>query len=99
MDNSTLIRKIRMECPMCRKTHEVEERKRLATTTIKGEKVTYEETFYFCENADTDENEFVTGSMMDENILNARNMYHIEHGIKQTIHKIPFLITETEIIE
>lgn len=93
MDNSTLIRKVRMECPMCYKTHEVEERKRLATITIKGEKVTYEETFYFCENADTNENEFVTGSMMDKNLFNARKK------IKQTIHRIPFLITETKIIE
>lgn len=97
MDNSTLIRKVRMECPMCYKTHEVEERKRLATTTIKGEKVTYEETFYFCKNADTNENEFVTGSMMDKNLFNARNFYHIENEIKQTIKRIPFLITETEI--
>ena len=82
-----------MDCPLCDKTHEVEERKRLATITMKGEKVAYEEKFYFCENASDDENEFETGSMMNENLCNARKK------IEQTIHRIPFLITKTEIIE
>ena len=43
----TLIRKIHMTCPLCDKMHEVEERKRLASISIKGEEVTYEERFYF----------------------------------------------------
>ena len=68
-----LIRKIHMDCPLCDKTHEVEERKRLATITLKGEKVTYEERFYFCSNVDDDENKFETGSMTNENLLNDRN--------------------------
>ena len=57
MENTMLVRKIYMECPLCDKTHEIEERKRIATTTLKGEKVAYEEHFYFCENADEEENE------------------------------------------
>ena len=46
-----LIRKVCMNCPVCDRIHEVEERKRTAVLTIKGEEVTYEERFYFCTNA------------------------------------------------
>ena len=48
MNNYNLIRTIQIECPLCGKIHEVEERKRIATTIIKDEKVTYEEIYYFC---------------------------------------------------
>ncbi len=78
MEASTLIRKVHMDCPLCDKTHEVEERKRFATITLKGDKVTYEERFYFCANADDEENEFETGSMTNENLLNARNAYRVK---------------------
>ena len=75
MENSTLVRKVRMSCPLCEKEHEVEERKRMTTITIKGKEVVYEERFYFCANADEDENEFENGAMTNENLLNARNAY------------------------
>ncbi|MBR6405086.1 MAG: DUF4065 domain-containing protein [Lachnospiraceae bacterium] len=81
MEGSYLIRKVHMDCPLCDKIHEVEERKRLATITLKGEKVSYEERYYFCQNADEDENEFETGSMTNENLLNARNAYRIKKGL------------------
>lgn len=81
MEVSTLIRKVHMDCPLCDKMHEIEERKRLATITLKGEKVTYEERFYYCANAEEDENEFETGSMTNENLLNARNAYRVKHGL------------------
>ena len=81
METSTLIRKVHMDCPLCDKTHEVEERKRFETIILKGEEVTYEERFYFCANADTDENEFETGSMTNANLLNARNAYRVNHGL------------------
>ncbi len=81
MENSMLIRKIHMNCPLCDRTHEVEERKRTTTITLKGEEVTYEERFYFCGNADEDENEFETGAMTNENLLNARNAYRIKMGL------------------
>lgn len=70
-----------MDCPLCGKTHEVEEKKRFADTILKGEKVTYEERFYFCVNADEEENEFETGLMLNANLLNARNAYRIKHGL------------------
>ncbi len=81
MEGSRLIRKVHMNCPLCDKTHEVEERKRIATVTIKGTAVTYEEKFYYCVNADVDENEFETGSMTNENLLNARNAYRRQKGL------------------
>lgn len=81
METSTLIRKVHMDCPLCDKLHEVEERKRFATIILKGEEVTYEERFYFCANADADENKFETGSMTNANLLNARNAYRVKHGL------------------
>lgn len=78
MENSTLVRKVRMSCPLCEKEHEVEERKRMTTITIKGKEVIYEERFYFCANADEDKNEFEIGTMINENLLNARNAYQVK---------------------
>ena len=81
MEIGKLIRKVHMECPLCDKIHEVEERKRLVTIPLKGDKVTYEERFYFCVNSDNEENEFEIGSMTNENLLNARNAYRVKHGL------------------
>ncbi len=81
MEATTLIRKIHMECPLCDKIHEVEERKRTTNTIIKGEEVTYEERFYLCANAGEDENEFESGAMTNENLLNARNAYRRKMGL------------------
>lgn len=75
MNGSNLIRKNQMECPLCDKIHEIEERTRIAKTIIKGEEVNYEEVYYFCANSDEDENEYVTGKMENDNLLNARNAY------------------------
>ena len=87
METTALIRKIHMECPLCDKIHEIEERKRTTTTIIKGEEVTYDERFYFCSNADEEENEFETGEMDNENLLNARNAYRMKKGLL-TSHEI-----------
>jgi putative zinc finger/helix-turn-helix YgiT family protein len=81
METNKLIRKVHMNCPLCGKTHEVEERKRFVTTTLKGESVTYEERVYFCVNSEEDENEFETGTMTNENLLNARNAYRMKFGL------------------
>ena len=78
MESNTLIRKVHMSCPLCNKAHEIEERKRTTSIILKGEEVTYEERFYFCANADENENEFETGAMTNENLLNARNAYRVK---------------------
>lgn len=80
MNRGNLIRKIKMECPLCDKAHEIEERTRVTKTIIKGEEVNYEETYYFCLNSDEDENEFTTAKMENENLLNARNEYRKMYG-------------------
>ena len=41
MEANTLLRKVHMNCPLCDKTHEVEERKRVTSIVLKGEEVTY----------------------------------------------------------
>lgn len=81
MEVNTLIKKVHMNCPLCDKTHEVEERKRVTKITFKGEEVSYLERYYFCSNADEDENEFETGAMTNENLLNARNAYRVKCGL------------------
>lgn len=81
MADSKLIRKITMECPLCDKSHAIEERMRIAKTIIKGEEVSYEERYYLCSNSHEDENEFATGKMESENLLNARNAYRKAHGL------------------
>ena len=70
-----------MDCPLCDKKHEVEERKRLTSITIKGDKVFYEERFFCCVNVDEEENEFESGAMANENLMNARNAYRVLHGL------------------
>ncbi|MCC8100728.1 MAG: DUF4065 domain-containing protein [Clostridiales bacterium] len=81
MAETKLIKKVYMTCPVCDRQHEVEERRRSTTSIIKGEPVVYDECFYFCENADEEENEFETGAMMNENLLRARNAYRREKGL------------------
>ncbi len=87
MKQYDLVRKIQMECPMCDKIHEVEERKRVAHTIIKGEEVAYEETYYFCQYSDEDESEFASGKMENANLLNACNAYRKSHDLL-TSHEI-----------
>lgn len=89
MESYILIKKIHMECPLCGRTHEIEERGRTTMTIIKGDEVTYEERFYFCANAGEAENEFENGDMVNENLLKARNAYRVKHN----------LLTSDQIIE
>lgn len=81
MNKTTLIRKVYMDCPICDKLHEVEERKRISTTVIKDVEVAYEEHYYFCANADEEECEFELGSMVNANLMSARNAYRIKMGL------------------
>ena len=83
------LRRITMDCPLCDKRHEVEEKTRTTYTIIKDEEVAYVETFYFCTNVQDDENEFETGSMLNANLMNARNAYRSKKH----------LLTSDEIVE
>lgn len=81
MEENYLIKTIMIECPLCDKEHEIEERKRMSHITMKGEIVEYEETYYLCKDSDEDENEFVLGKMNDANLMNARNAYRVKKGL------------------
>lgn len=81
MTGGRIIRRIQMECPICDKVHEIEERTRTVKTIIKGEEVNYEENYFFCLNGEDGENEFATGKMENDNLLNARNEYRKAHGL------------------
>ena len=53
----------------------------MTSITIKGDKVFYEERFFCCVNVDEEENEFETGAMANDNLMNARNAYRVLHGL------------------
>lgn len=75
MDKSKLIQKIFMDCPICDKIHTVEKRTRMTKILMHGKAVHYKETYFLCRNSEDDENEFVTGKIVDENLMNARKVY------------------------
>lgn len=47
MKRDVLLKKVLMDCPLCDRVHEVEERLRTASMVIKDEEVDYEEHFFF----------------------------------------------------
>jgi len=81
MINDTLIRTIKMDCPLCDEKHDVEERQRIAQAEIKNEIVDYEEFYYLCRNSEEDEQDFATAKTLDENLLRARNAYGTKKGL------------------
>ena len=77
-----------MLCPLCGETHAIEIITEESLVTIKGENISYPRTVYVCNNCD-DENEFIPSSVMDDNLMAARNAYRKAHH----------LLTSTEIID
>lgn len=89
MENREIIKKEILNCPLCGHFHEVEIRKSKKESIVKGESVTYDEVYYYCSIGYDGEHEFVNGALLDNNLLNARNAYRINHG----------LLTSKEILE
>lgn len=81
MEKERVVRIIEMSCPVCGKTHSIEEKCRKAKTMIKGQTVKYNQVFYYCPNVSDDGNEFETGYMMNMNLLNAINSYRKQNGL------------------
>ncbi len=81
MNNDYLISMITMDCPFCNKAHSLEQRRRLSQAIVKDETVDYEEIYFLCPLSDEEENEFVPASLMDENLLRARNFYRQKNGL------------------
>lgn len=72
---------INTDCPICNRVHELEIKSRNTQGLIKGEVVEYEEKYLECRDIESDENEFVSASLMDENLLRARDAYRAENGL------------------
>lgn len=86
MAKSALVKTVHTDCPVCNTFHQVEERARMTSTTIKGEKVFYEEHFYSCKNSGSapdrkERNEFKTVALEDANLMSARNAYRKAHNL------------------
>lgn len=84
MNKEYLIRTIDMDCPICDQEHPVELRKRLTQAVVKGEIIDYEEIYYLCPVSLEEENEFVPASLMDENLLRARDAFRKKMGLLTT---------------
>jgi len=70
--NDLLIKEVQYECPFCDESHAVEFRKKITQSLVKNEPIEYEQFYYYCPIEDE---EFVPGKIMDENLLRARNEY------------------------
>lgn len=76
-----VLEKVKRYCPLCDKVHFVEKRRRIGKMLIKNEITSYEEIYFFCpESADYEEDEFVSGELMNQNLQSARNAYRKKHG-------------------
>jgi hypothetical protein len=79
--NEKLIEKTMRDCPICDQTHLIEKWQRESEAIIKDTTVQFQEVFYRCTNSDEEENEFVSGGMMSENLLRAKMAYNLlENG-------------------
>ncbi|MBM6973502.1 type II TA system antitoxin MqsA family protein [Lactobacillus gallinarum] len=79
---SKLIKKVFLDnCPVCDQAHEVKEFEDDAQVIIKGEQITYKERYFYCENADIDESEFIPARMANKNLLAARDNYRKKHHL------------------
>ena len=76
----TVLRKEKMLCPICCAEHDVEHRYREGGAIVRSKQVRFVEEYYACTLSDEDENEFVTGEMLDQNLWRARLVYDREYG-------------------
>lgn len=81
MNSEFLIIKIEIDCPICDKIHLLDKKKRVTQGVVKGEIIEYEEVFYSCPVTNEEENEFVPATILDENLLRARNAYRKSKGL------------------
>ena len=81
MSKDNLMNVLEIDCPICNNSHPLEKRKRVTQGIVKGEIIDYEEVYYLCSMSDEEENEFVPGNVMDENLLRARDAYRTLKGL------------------
>lgn len=73
-----------IDCPMCGKNHEVEIRTTKSKAIIKGEEVSYNEKYCYCEFAPKEESEFYPGKFVNENLISAQNAYRKKNSLMTT---------------
>jgi len=72
--------KVKVDCPICGQNHEVQFKTRKQVAIIKDEEVTYQEEYYLCTN-ECENNEFVSGELLDSNLLRARDAYRKNNNL------------------
>lgn len=70
-----------MYCPFCECEHELDYIEETDIIEVKGEEVEYDSHYYYCANHPEEVDGFVSGKMMDENLLRARNAYRKKHSL------------------
>lgn len=88
MNEDKLIENILVDCPFCNRVHSIDKRQRKTQAIIKGEVVDYSEFYFLCDKSEED-NEFVSGLLLEQNLLSAKNAYR----------KNKNLLTSSEIID
>lgn len=86
MERVISIEKLKHDCPLCDKVHEVEKIKRIISSTIKDCCVDHEETVFRCPFRDE---EWYHGKMLDDSLLSMRDAYRVKQN----------LLTSAQIIE
>lgn len=81
MDQPMLIKKIKINCPMCGKSHLVELRSITTTNSYHNEQITYQEHFLHCTNVAKKYQDFVTGNILDNNVARCKNAYNKKHNL------------------
>lgn len=87
-----------MFCPYCEEEHKVLLKSRNKKTLIKDQEVKYQEKYFLCTKCNE---EFITGKIMDENLLASKNQYRIIKGlltseeIKKT--RMKYSLTQAEL--
>ena len=66
------------DCPFCEEEHYVQLKREQGVANIKGEIVQYDKIVYYC---DIEEEEFCPRKLMDNNLLEARNVYRRMKGL------------------
>ena len=75
-----ILKKEIMDCPLCGEKHELELRESDSTLEVKGDRVTFKEKYYFCNNL-IKNNSFERNNMIDENLLAAKDAYRIKNNL------------------
>lgn len=70
-------------CPICGEKHTVELHNKVSNARVHGQLVQYNELYYMCTLCEPAEekNTFVTATMMNDNLLRARDAYRIAKGL------------------